>query len=919
MSSNNGEFGKRVRNSNAWDEDEELDDTKPTPNSKSPINKRVKIDIPIYNNDHNKETEEDDDEEILFGNKISLEESDYKRKLDTDNNMIEIPKQEIEILKLEVSHFEKDIDKKGIESLSTSEIDEYEMKKKLLGQLERSEASESYILPDDYVTEEGKIDLLKKAEALKKTMRVERKQREQEWYDNQINRAQKVNQLSKLKKDSAVDNEEKEYEYVFDKSQMINYVADIPEDELKELENKVELEELIEKEEKRVRSIEETKRSLPVYEYKDELLEAIEKYPVLIVVGETGSGKTTQLPQYLYEAGYGKGGKMIGCTQPRRVAAVSVASRVADEVGTKVGDKVGYSIRFDEKSGNNTRIKYMTDGMLVREFLTDGDLEKYSVMIIDEAHERTLQTDILLGLLKELLKRRSDFKLIISSATINAKKFSDYFDAAPIFNVPGRRYPVEIFYTEQPEANYLYAAITTVFQIHMSQKNGGDILVFLTGQDEIENMAERLNETCKKLEGQIKEMIVCPIYANLPAEQQKKIFEPTPKGARKVVISTNIAETSLTIDGIVYVIDCGFVKENIYNPTTGMESLEVIPCSRASADQRAGRAGRVGPGKCFRLYTKWAYLNELPSNAKPEILRTDLTSVVLLMMTLGITDLIHFDFMDKPSTKALVKALELLYVLGALNERGELTHIGVKMAMLPTKVMLSKSLLESGKLNCCDEVLSIICMMEDSGSSLYVTPRERKEMAKNAHARFVSRMGGDPLTLLEVWRQFEASGYSPQWCHDNFVQYKTLVRARKVRRQLERIARRLGLLPGAGGAGGAGGAPDEGDPHRRLLCTMKALAAGLFPQSARLCDAASGRYETVPGGVPVAIHPASAVAVACSGGGGPGGGPGGVPPGRVVFAELVQTSRGFLRHVMPVQGKWLAEYGRNYLDRAVLE
>lgn len=917
MSDNTKEFGKRIRNENAWDDDDDNEDENEYKyridsrilNDSKNLSKKIKRDNTQSKKLYKKEESNINEEDMLLGNRISLEQSypqpevSIKDGIPNDHNkMVEISKREIDIIKLEISHYEKDISKNGIESLSSSEKYEYETKKKLIDKLRKSNESESYLLPDDYVSE-GRIDLKKKEQLLKNITRIEKKEREQEWYDNQVSRAQKINQLTKLKKDSANENDIKEYEYIFDKSQMIKYIPDISEDEMKELENKIELEELIEQEEKRVRSIEETKKSLPVYEYRDELLEAVEKYPVLIVVGETGSGKTTQLPQYLYEEGYAANNKIIGCTQPRRMAAVSVATRVADELGTKVGDKVGYSIRFDEKSSNNTIIKYMTDGMLVREFLTDNNLEKYSVMIIDEAHERTLHTDILLGLLKNLLKKNPNFKVIISSATINAKKFSDYFDSAPIFNVPGRRYPVEIFYTEHPEANYLYAAITTVFQIHMSQTGAGDILVFLTGQDEIENMAESLRDTCKKLEGQIKEMIICPIYSTLPPEEQKKIFDPTPKNARKVVISTNIAETSLTIDGIVYVIDCGFVKENIYNVNNGMESLEVIPCSRASADQRAGRAGRVGPGKCFRLYTKWAYLNELPKNPLPEILRVDLTGVVLLMMTLGITDLIHFDFMDKPATKSLVKALELLYALGALNENGELTNIGVKMAIFPTKPMLSKSLLESKELNCCNDMISVIAMLEDSGS-LYIFNKEKKEMVKNIHSKFNSKIGGDHLTLLEIWNQFESSGFSPQWCHDNFLQYKTLQKARNIRNQLLQICKRTGLLNEKNIVSSAASATSV-DTNLLPLRVMKAMTAGYFPHSARLSNRGD-TYETLVKRQPVVVHPSSSLH-------------GAVPPARfVLYHELVMTSREFMRHVMPVQGKWLAEYGRNYFDHADL-
>ncbi|KDD72389.1 hypothetical protein H632_c3407p0, partial [Helicosporidium sp. ATCC 50920] len=413
---------------------------------------------------------------------------------------------------------------------------------------------------------------------------------------------------------------------------------------------------------------------LPMFAFKEELLEAIAAYQVLIVVGETGSGKTTQIPQYLHEAGYARAGK-IGCTQPRRVAAMSVAARVAHEVGCKLGQEVGYSIRFEDCTGERTRLKYMTDGMLLREFLSEPDLASYSVMIIDEAHERTLHTDILFGLVKDVARFRPELKLLISSATLDAERFSEYFDDAPIFRVPGRRYPVEIFYTKAPEADYVGAAVATVMQIHAAQP-AGDVLVFLTGQEEIESCEELLRARTRGAGSSLGELIIAPVYANLPSELQARIFEPAPPGARKCVLATNIAETSLTIDGVVYVVDPGFCKQSAFNPRSGVSSLQVAPVSKASALQRAGRAGRTSPGRCYRLYTQWAYQHELEDNTVPEIQRTNLGNVVLLLKSLGVNDLVHFDFMDPPPAAALFAALEQLYALGALTDRGELTAAG---------------------------------------------------------------------------------------------------------------------------------------------------------------------------------------------------------------------------------------------------
>ncbi|KMU80003.1 pre-mRNA-splicing factor ATP-dependent RNA helicase prp16 [Coccidioides immitis RMSCC 3703] len=557
---------------------------------------------------------------------------------------------------------------------------------------------DGYMLPEDYITEKGEIDRKRKEEALYKRY-VDRDERGQErfiteheeWENEQTAKAK-----AQITKAEFVD--EGDYEYVFDDAQKINFIMDSKlEGDRKPLTKEQRLlAQQIDAAEKKAASIEETRKSLPIYQFRDELLQAVADHQIIIIVGETGSGKTTQIPQYLHEAGYTKGGMKIGCTQPRRVAAMSVAARVAEEMGVKVGNEVGYAIRFEDATSDKTILKYMTDGMLLRELLTEPDLSQYSALMIDEAHERTVPTDIACGLLKDIAKARPDLKLLISSATIDAQKFQKYFDDAPIFNIPGRRYPVDIHYTSQPEANYLAAAITTIFQIHITQGKG-DILVFLTGQEEIEAAEQNLQETARKLGGKMPEMIICPIYANLPSELQTKIFEPTPPGARKVVLATNIAETSLTIDGIVYVIDPGFVKENVFNPRTGMESLVVTPCSRASAGQRAGRAGRVGPGKCFRLYTKWAYHNELEANTTPEIQRTNLSGVVLALKSLGIDDLLDFDFMDPPPAETLIRALEQLYALGALNDHGELTKVGRQMAEFPTDPMLAKAILAADK------------------------------------------------------------------------------------------------------------------------------------------------------------------------------------------------------------------------------
>lgn len=394
---------------------------------------------------------------------------------------------------------------------------------------------------------------------------------------------------------------------------------------------------------------------------------------------------------------------------------MSVAKRVAEEFGVRLGQEVGYTIRFEDCTSNETLIKYMTDGMLLRECLIDPDLQLYSCIMLDEAHERTIHTDVLFGLLKQAVQKRAELKLyklykhnietlvsnfiyyftrIVTSATLDAVKFSQYFMEAPIFTIPGRTFPVEILYTREPETDYLDASLITVMQIHLNEPPG-DILLFLTGQEEIDTACEILYERMKSMGPDVPELIILPVYSALPSEMQTRIFEPAPPGSRKVVIATNIAETSLTIDGIYYVVDPGFVKQKVYNSKTGMDSLVVTPISQAQAKQRAGRAGRTGPGKTYRLYTERAYRDEMLATPVPEIQRTNLASTVLQLKAMGINDLLNFDFMDAPPVESLIMALEQLHSLSALDDEGLLTRLGRRMAEFPLEPSLSKMLIMS--------------------------------------------------------------------------------------------------------------------------------------------------------------------------------------------------------------------------------
>ncbi|AQK98407.1 ATP-dependent RNA helicase DHX8 [Zea mays] len=650
------------------------------------------------------------------------------------------------------------------------------------------------------------------------------------------------------------------------------------------------------------------------------LVEEVRNNDTLIIVGETGSGKTTQLPQFLYDGGLCQDGKVIGITQPRRVAAVTVAKRVAEECNDHIGKKVGYSIRFDDSTSNATRIKYMTDGLLLREALLDPLLSKYSVIVVDEAHERTVHTDVLLGLLKKVQHSRANtnkngktllghsqnvtikecqgircapLKLIIMSASLDAKCFSDYFGGAKAVHIQGRQYPVDILYTYQPESDYMDATLVTIFQIHL-EEGPGDILAFLTGQEEIESLERLIHERARLFPPESSKICVTPIYSSLPSEQQMNAFKPAPAGTRKVVLATNIAETSVTIPGIKYVIDPGMVKARAYNPVTGMESLIIIPVSKAQALQRSGRAGREGPGKCFRLFQESEF-DKLVDSTVPEIKRCNLSNVVLQLKALGIDDIIGFDFMEKPSRTAILKSLEQLILLGALTDDYKLSDpVGHQMARLPLDPMYSKSLIVSSKFKCLEEMLIVVSML--SVESIFFSVREKLEEARAARKRFESSEG-DHITLVNVYRGaaecLEKSRNANakektmekalnRWCRENFINYRSLRHARDVHRQIQGHVQQMGLSMSSCG--------DDMVLFRRCLTSAFFLNAAM-----RQPD---GSYRALATGQSVQIHPSSVLfrtKVDC-----------------VIFNELVRTTQNYIKNLTRIDPLWLAELAPQY-------
>jgi len=634
----------------------------------------------------------------------------------------------------------------------------------------------------------------------------------------------------------------------------------------------------------------EARKKLPVWEQRNEFFEMLAKNQTIVLVGETGSGKTTQIPSLMLEAGLARQRRMVACTQPRRVAAMSVSKRVSEELDVDLGEEVGYNIRFEDMTGPKTVLKYMTDGMLLREAMADPMLERYAAVILDEAHERTLSTDILFGLIKEVAVQRPDLKLVVMSATLDAGKFQAYFDSAPLMKVPGRLHPVEIFYTPEPERDYLEAAIRTVVQIHLCEPEG-DILVFLTGEQEIEDACKKSKSEIEALGDQVPPVSVLPLYSTLPMDRQRQIFDPAPPprtpggpAGRKIVFSTNIAETSLTIDGIVYVVDPGFAKQKVYNPRIRVESLLVSPISKASAHQRAGRAGRTRPGKCFRLYTEKAFKKELMEQTYPEILRSNLSSVVLQLKKLGIEDLVHFDFMDPPAPETLMRALELLNYLGALDDDGNLTELGSMMAEFPLDPQLAKMLLYSPQLQCSNEMLSIVAMLNTPNP--FMRPREAARAADEAKARF-QHVDGDHLTLLNVYHAYKNNQEASSWCYDNFLNYRSMKSADSVRAQLMRVMTRFGLeLKSA-----------EFNSKDYYSNIRKCLLTGFFMQVAHL--ERTGHYLTVKDNQVVALHPSTVLQH---------------KPEWALYNEFVLTSKNYIRMVTDVKGEWLVELAPHYYD-----
>ena len=596
---------------------------------------------------------------------------------------------------------------------------------------------------------------------------------------------------------------------------------------------------------------------------------------------------------------------------------------------------MGYSIRFEDVTSAATRIKFLTDGLLLREALVDPLLSRYSVIMVDEAHERSLSSDVLLGVLKKIRKKRPDLRIIISSATLQADDLLKFFmadadarsqtaasdaptldkviaqkgggasnqgaenelggDTGRIINLEGRMYPVDVLYLETPAEDYVEKAVQTVFDIHTKELDG-DILVFLTGREEIDTAVQAISERATSLHPRAQQLMALPLYAGLSTDQQMYIFEEAPENTRKVIFATNIAEASVTIDGIVYVVDTGYVKLRAYNPTTGIETLTATPVSKASAVQRAGRAGRTKPGKCYRLYTE-ASFQSLEKVTVPEIQRSNLAPVILQLKALGIDNIARFDFITSPPAELVIRALELLYSLSALDDYAKLTKpLGVRMAELAVEPMMAKALLSAPSFGCLSEILTIAAMTSVGGNIWFQHEGEKKKM-ETARRKFAVEEG-DHLTLLNVYQAFVTKGRKEtQFCHNHYLDFKALTRAVSVRAQLKRYLERFGLNVEETPSSNANkqplsvGGPDKAEQIRRCLTT------GFFAHAAKMQP--DGTFRNVAGGTLLHAHPSSLMFNRKA--------------EWVIFHEVIETGeKTFIRDITKIQKGWLMEYAPEF-------
>ena len=761
----------------------------------------------------------------------------------------------------------------------------------------------------------------------------------------------------------------------------------------------------------RAKALWQVRKTLPIWEHAAEVRQGLREKDVMLLVGETGSGKSTQVPQVLASESWcraqnvtfsddsalstdqKKGGNAAnvivgGCiaiTEPRRVAAITLARRVAEEMGTPLGSSspastVGYSVRFDNSTSAGTRIKFLTEGMLLQEMLRDPWLKAYSAVVVDEVHERGVNVDLVIGFMRQMVAGKNEgrggipLKVVIMSATAEMERLGSFFEEAstPTNEIPdgvdclcgqnqngndngsdesewsgisssdedegdpsaqtnggedkkpeddresrdnpqtngykargqstpnqqkmglplshvaicyieGRQHPVTIKYTPEPVQDIVDAALRTTFQIHHKEPMPGDILVFLTGQETVESLESLVKEYARGLGLDLPKLLVLPLFAALPQAAQQRVFQPAPPKTRKVIISTNIAETSVTVSGVRFVIDCGKAKIKHFRSSIGLDSLLVKPISKSAAIQRKGRAGREAPGQCYRLYTELDYLTLQQSNT-PEILRCDLSHAILTMKARGVDDVINFPFLDHPHREALEKALLQLYQLGALTSTGDVSDIGRQMAKLPLTVSLGRVLIAAAEpeLDCVSEVIDTISCLSVENIFLNLTSEEKKEEAELAR-RELYRREGDHLTLLTTVRAYAAEHSDRKaWAERHFVSHRAMQALMDVRKQLRQQSKTL--------------LENEGQQSTALttelsISVLKCFLKGFATNTARLSP--DGSYKTIVGNQSVAIHPSSCLF--------------GRKIEAIMYNEFVYTNKSYARGVSAVQMDWIGE------------
>ncbi|KAK4051658.1 Salivary acidic proline-rich phosphoprotein 1/2 [Microbotryomycetes sp. JL201] len=669
------------------------------------------------------------------------------------------------------------------------------------------------------------------------------------------------------------------------------------------------------------RHLQTQREQLPVWQAREAILEGIAANDTIIVLGETGSGKTTQIPHFILRSCVPVAAPRVACTQPRRVAATSLATRVAAEAGCELGKLVGYTVRFDDKSTKQTRLKYMTDGALLAEMLEDTELDRYDVVVLDEAHERSLRTDMLMGFLKIIQQRRkvkaaefkqstqkagekqtgniyrrdpTELKIVVMSATIDAEKFSNFFNNAPILFVQGRQHSVKTYYTAEPVTDYLDAALKTVFAIHM-KRPPGDVLVFLPGQDDIESLAALIQAYQRDLHASFPkhdDVAVHALYAKLSPTEQARAFLPAPQGTRKIVLATNVAETSITIPGIRYVVDSGLAKEKEYHAGAGqfvhsqrmtaaylvwLQGIDSLVVESINNNQAAGF--------CYRLYPESTFA-KLDKTTKPEIQRVSLTFAMLQLAAAGQYKIWDFAFMDRPATDAIKSALLSLHALDAIDRQGKITTVGRQMASLPLEPSYARILLASFEQGCPRDVIDLVALL-GSRDTLLNQSIATRDAAAAARRKFMHRTG-DHLTLLNILRAYEDVPVAERksWCREHFINVRAITQVLDARKQLRERCERMSFAWDTSN-------PDDTE-HESVLIS---LVAGLFNNTALL--QADGTYKQLMSQRTIHIHPGSCIHNKRA--------------PAIIYDELVLTTKTYARNVSSIDPNLLTAKGPSVL------